>query len=143
MKKTYSTFIFLAMTFAFAIDIVLAEDNIYFCSDKKATGFNSEGKNKNYDYANFKLDNFKIKLDIKKRNLTYVYDYAGEILKETYVCKHDYLKKIWRCNRTFYAFNFNINNGRYVRFAGFGYVVPAEQSLGDSIYIAFGTCVKF
>ena len=125
---------------------VMAEE-VYYCSDNHS-GANGFWKNKEtgkYERSGFTEKKFKMKLQddgniaIDNPNIS-----AG---KDLYLCSTPYQGLLKHKNNKSCAveyhdgsyFNFNPDNGRYIRFSGFGYVF--ENS--DSVTTRIGTCTKF
>ena len=124
---------------------VMAEE-VYYCSDNDANGFNQ--KNGVYKPALITLEKFKMKLqddgdivienggqvDLYICSQPYPYDPPYEAMSE-----HKNKKSCVDDRHNGWLFNFNQDNGRYILFAGLGYVFGD----GDSVITHIGTCTKF
>ena len=117
---------------------VMAEE-VYYCSDNTNghNGFNN--KDGQYKAQLFTESKFKMKLqddeNIKIENDLYICStpYGGRFPedKNKKSCVHELLNG--------WFFNFNQDNGRYVKLSGSGYVFFGNDSVSTHI----GTCTKF
>ena len=121
---------------------VMAEE-VYYCSDNTngATGFKK--KDGQYRQINFHEAKFKMKLqddgNIAIDSSSFGNDDGGAYI---YLCSTVFNKNHKSCvhkNHSMGHINFNQDNGRYVRFFGYGYVFGDEDTVSTSI----GTCTKF
>lgn len=135
---------YLGIMLLFLSSYVMAEE-VYYCSDNH-NGSNGYWKNKQtgqYEPSSFRESKFKIKLQ-DDGNIAIDNPNSGR--KDLYLCSTPYqgrynMGKYKSCveegNIGIY-FNFNQDNGRYIRFKGFGYVFDNN----DTVVTDIGTCTK-
>ena len=118
---------------------VMAEE-VYYCSDDDSNGFVE--KNGVYKSTLMSLRKFKMKLGddghlaIDNGGTTSFYYCLA--LGGKYKNSKSCTGIVGKYPSGTY-FNFNPDNGRYIRFSGFGYVYANEDTVGTEI----GTCTKF
>ncbi|MEO1927031.1 MAG: hypothetical protein ABGY08_13775 [Gammaproteobacteria bacterium] len=127
---------------------VMAEE-VYYCSDNTngATGFWKNEKTGQYERSGFNERKFKMKLQ-DDGNIA-IENSDRKSGKDLYLCSTPYkyfappeLKNSKSCvdkSNSGYYFNFNPDNGRYIKFEGHGYVF----SNNDTVTTRIGTCTKF
>ena len=121
---------------------VMAEE-VYYCSDNDANGFWKNKETGQYERSGFHEDKFKMKLQddgniaISDGGDTGLYlcstpgnGHSTKMLNNK-SCVHEYHNGV--------HFNFNLDNGRYIWFKGYGYVFGDSDSVSTHI----GTCTKF
>lgn len=127
MKKTFIiVFILLSST-------VSASKINLICKDIEVGGFEGDD-----NYNKFKLyqkTTFDIELDIE--NKTIISDFINYENSSCDILMNleDYDDFIY-CNQFAYSFNLNLNNYKFTRSPGFGYVMADNDDIG----IAYGTC---
>ena len=109
------------------------EDEVYYCVEIDNNGFNYNEKRSSYERAVFKSGKFKMKLDRASNRIELAVDSKFEVLrKQKYACIIPYpqIPDILSCHELdgSYFFNFNIDNGRFARIIGSGYVLSAWYS---------------
>ena len=122
---------------------VMAEE-VYYCSDntRGSNGFHKNKETGQYERSGFHEDKFKMKLQ-DDGNIA-ISDGGDTGL---YLCStpgNGHSTKMLNNKSCVHAYhimghiNFNQDNGRYVRFYGFGYVFS-----NDDVIAHIGTCTKF
>jgi hypothetical protein len=113
------------------------EDDIYYCADDKAGGFDFDKKQGAYQRSKFHPIRFKMHLDKANKRIKL----AGDIIDGFYFCTIPYLHRpsALVCTQDFYTFGFNTETGRFARASVYGYV----NGDNDSILVAIGKCDKF
>jgi hypothetical protein len=118
---------------------VMAEE-VYYCSDSvDGVGYYPK-ENGNYDTSYFRPTKFKMKLQ-DDGNIA-ISDGGGA---DIYLCStpsipnHKNNKSCVNEYSNGHYFNFNPDNGRYIKFRGFGYSFNNRDSVSTHI----GTCTKF
>ena len=130
---------------------VMAEE-VYYCSDNDANGFNP--KNGVYKPTLMVLKKFKMKLQddgniaIQDDGNIAIAEPRLESGRWLYICSPPFKgyrnemtnnKSCVHEDHNGEYFNLNLDNGRYIRFSGFGYVFHNNDSVSTQI----GTCTKF
>ena len=141
MTKTYLA---LALLITVLAGNAYGEAEVYYCAETDSNGFNYDEKLKEYSRSRFRTNQFKMKLDRASNRIELAVDSKHEVLrKQKYACIIPYpqIPDILSCHELdgSYFFNFNIDNGRFARIIGSGYVF----SDGDSLAVAYGKCDKF
>ena len=130
---------------------VMAEE-VYYCSDNTngASGFHKNKETGQYKRTNFTEQKFKMKLK-DDGNITIDngrQDPNPILNKDLYFCSTPYkgytteMPNNKSCVHEYHNgvhFNFNLDNGRYIWFKGYGYVFGDSDSVSTHI----GTCTKF
>jgi len=125
-------------------------EEVYYCSDddKGANGFRKNKQTGQYERAGFTGEKFKMKLQ-DDGNITIANEYSDPRYntKSLYLCSTPFdgfygMGKNKSCVYKKHSgehFNFNQDDGKYVRFSGTGYVFDKD----DDVSIQIGTCTKF
>ena len=136
MKKTYLVLAFLITSFLLAGD-AYGEDEVYYCAEIDANGFEFDETLKKYKRSGFVAEKFEIKLDRVSKTIELVSEDGS---RTKYLCKKPFMEETISCTKNFYHFNFNHDEGKFVSFRGYGYV---GRFLNDSLHISYGKCDKF
>jgi hypothetical protein len=143
MKKTYLALALLITGFLLAGN-AYGEDEVYYCADEKGAGFIFKETTNSYQMSRDGLvqQRFKMKLDRANKRIELVLSNSSW----SFACTQPFLdlealhfSSSFACTSSFYMFNFNPDNGRYVFSQGFGHV----NSDGDTVAITIGKCDKF
>ncbi len=121
---------------------VMAEE-VYYCSDNHNGAYGFTKKDGRYQRQGFHESKFKMKL---QGDGNIAINDEGDKYSFTYFCSTPYsgnpkFKNNKSCVHEYHNgghFNFNQDNGRYVRLSGSGYVFN-----NDDPVIRIGTCTKF
>lgn len=135
MKKTYIALALLITGFLLAGD-AYGDDEVYYCAEIGSNGFFYNEKSGSYEHKAFIEEKFKLNRTLNTLEIAPV---KGD--KQLFKC-HDSLiaePELLFCSNFFNHFHFNTNTGRFVSFAGYGFVGGDH----DGIAVKYGKCDKF
>jgi hypothetical protein len=138
---TMKTYLALALLITVLVDNAYGEDGIYYCADIDSNGFDFDETLKKYKPQLFNMDKFKLRFDRTAKTVE-IKGHPLSTKNGTYPCKVPYpdvVPAALSCVKSFYHFNFNSDNGRFVSTMLYGYV----DGDGDTISVAYGKCDKF
>jgi hypothetical protein len=143
MVKKYLALALLTTGFLLAGN-AYGEDEIYYCATSESNGFRYDKETSSYERSKFVAEKFKMKLDRVSNQIVLVGD---DGYRNGYTCQNppSFRPELLTCaTDSLSQFNFNANNGRFVRSFGFGYVGSKEGAEDhDSISVSYGRCDKF
>ena len=138
------TILFLFSGSVYGDDFKDGKDEVYFCAETGSTGYSyDEKRGRHYPDTNA-LSRFKMKLDRASRVMELAFDGLPpdapiELTRPKYNCRNlQGFPELFSCQKGLFHFDFNIENGKYVRSQSVSIKFPTF-----GIYIGYGKCDKF